>query len=149
MKFCSTSSCWNNVFFQTPRFSAPPLMSKQPVVHSSRLRYSHSSLELLSCFLLLHELHSACIHIIGYPYLRCGDIAIACFRTAWLDTDGNDGVLIGSIAQCLAEHSLILRGIDDEGIGWWHHDVGIRMLLLDLPAGISNTLSGIASLRLC
>ena len=58
-------------------------------------------------------------------------------------------VIIGSIAQCLAEHSLILRGIDDQGIGWCHHDVGIRMLLLDLPAGISNTWSSIASLRLC
>ena len=58
-------------------------------------------------------------------------------------------ILIGCIAQCLSEHSLILRAIDDQGIGWCHHDVGIRMLLLDLPAGISNTWSGIASLRLC
>ena len=53
-------------------------------------------------------------------------------------------ILIGSIAQCLSEHSQILRAIDDQGIGWCHHDVGIRMLLLDLPAGISNTWSGIA-----
>ena len=82
-------------------------------------------------------------------WLCCSDIAIACFWAAWLDTDGNDGVLIGCIAQCLAEHSLILRSIDDEGIGWCHHDVGFRMLLLDLPAGIGNTWSGIASLRLC
>ena len=55
------------------------------------------------------------IHTIGCPCLRCGDIAIACFRAAWLDTDGNDGVLIGNIVQCLAEHSLILRGINDQG----------------------------------
>ena len=123
-------------------------MSKQAVVHSSKLRYSHPSPELPSCFHRQYEPRSSCIHTIGCPCLRCGDIAIACFRTAWLNTDGNDGVLIGSIAQCLAEHSLIFRGIDDQSIGWCHHDVGIRMLLLDLPAGISNTWSGIASLRL-
>ena len=90
-------------------------MSKQAVVHSSRLRYSHSSLELPPYFHRLHELRSSCIHTIGCPYLRCGDIAMACFRAAWPDTDGNDGVLIGSIVQCLAEPSLILRGINDEG----------------------------------
>ena len=122
-------------------------MSRQAVVHSSRLRYSHPSLELPPCFHRLHELRSSCIHTIGCPCLRRGD-AIACFRASWLDTDSNDGVLIGCIAQSLAEHSLILRGIDDQGIGWCHHDVGIRMLLLDLPAGISYTWSGIASLRL-
>ena len=119
-------------------------MSKQATVHSSLLRYSHPSLELLLCFHRLHEPRSSCIHTIGCPCLRCGDIAIACFRASWLDTDGNDGVLIGCIAQCLAEHSLILRGINDQGIGWSHHDVGIRMLLLYLPAGIGNTWSGIA-----
>ena len=124
-------------------------MSKQTVVHSSRLRYSHSSLELPPYFHRLYELRSSCIHTIGCPCLRCSDIAIACFRTAWFNTDGHDGVLIGSIAQCLAEHSLILRGVDHQGIGWCHHDVGIRMLLLNLPAGISNTWSSIASLRLC
>ena len=79
----------------------------------------------------------------------CSDIAIACLWAAGLDADGNNGFFVGCIAQCLAEHSLILRGIDDQGIGWCHYDVGIRMLLLDLPAGISNTWSGIASLRLC
>ncbi len=63
----------------------------------------------------LHEQRSSCIHIIECPCLRSGDIAIACFWAAWLDTDGHDGVLIGCIAQCLPEHSLILRGIDDEG----------------------------------
>lgn len=92
------------------------------------------------------------LHLVDFIYgcwLCCGNIAIACFRAAWLNTDGNDGVLIGGIAQCLAEHSLILRGINDESIGWCHHDVGIGMLLLDFPAGISNTWSGIASLRLC
>ena len=119
-------------------------MSRQAVGHASRLRYSRSSLELPLCFHRLHEPRSSCIHTSRYPCLRCGNIAIACFRAAWLDTDGNDGVLIGSITQCLAEPSLILRGIDDKGIGWCHHDVGIRMLLLDLPAGISNTWSGIA-----
>ena len=90
-------------------------MSKQAVVHSSRLRYSHSSLELPPYFHRLHELRSSCIHTIGCPYLRCGNIAIACFRAAWLNTDSNYGVLIGSIVQCLAEHSLILRDINDEG----------------------------------
>ena len=63
----------------------------------------------------LHEPHCSCIHTTECPCLRCGDIAIACFQAARLDTDGNDGVLVGCIAQCLAEHSLILRGIDDEG----------------------------------
>ena len=75
-----------------------------------------------------------CLNLIDFIYgcwLCCSDIAIACFRATWLDTDSNDGVLIGSIVQCLAEHSLILRGIDDQGIGWCHHNVGIRMLLLD------------------
>ena len=90
-------------------------MSIQAVVHSSRLRYSHSSLELLPCFHWLHEPHSSCIHTSGCPCLRCCDIAIACFWAACLDTDSNDGVLIGSITQCLAEHSLILRDINDEG----------------------------------
>ena len=123
-------------------------MSKQAVVHSSRLLYSHPSLELLLCFHLLHEPRSSCIHTIGCPCLRYGDIAIACFRAAWLNTDSTDGVLIGSIAQCLAEHSLILRGINDQSIGWCHHDDSIRMILLDLPAGISNTWSCIASFRL-
>ena len=63
----------------------------------------------------LHESRSSCIHIIECPCLRCGDIAIACLWATWLNTDSNYAVLIGSIAQCLAEHSLILRGINDEG----------------------------------
>ena len=90
-------------------------MSKQAVVHSSRLRYSHPSLELPPYFHRQHGPRSSCIHTSGCPCLRCGDIAMACFRAAWPDTDGNDGVLIGSIVQCLAEPSLILRGINDEG----------------------------------
>ena len=57
----------------------------------------------------LHEPHCSCIHTIECPCLRC------CFWAAWLNTNRNDGVLIGSIAQSLAEHSLILRGINDEG----------------------------------
>ena len=51
-------------------------MNRQAVVHSSRLRYSHPSLEQPPCFRRLHELRSSCIHTIGYPCLRCGDIAI-------------------------------------------------------------------------
>ena len=90
-------------------------MSRQAVVHSSRLQYSHPSLELPPCFHQLNESSSSCIHTIGYPCLRYGDIAIACFWAVWLNTDSNNGVLIGSIVQCLAEHSLILRGINDEG----------------------------------
>ena len=89
-------------------------MSRQAVVHSSRLRYSHPSLELPPFFHRLHEPRCFCIHTIGYPCLRCDNIAIACLWVALLNTDGNDSVLIGSIAQCLAEHSLILRGINDE-----------------------------------
>ena len=90
-------------------------MSRQAVVHSSRLRYSHPSLELPSCFYRLHEPRSSYFHTIECPCLRCDNIAIACLWVALLNTDGNDSVLIGSIAQCLAEHSLILRGINDEG----------------------------------
>ena len=101
-------------------------MSKLAAVHSSRLRYSHPSLELPPCFHRLHVPRSSCIHTIGCPCLRCGDIAIACFRAAWLNTDGNDGVLIGSIVQFLAEHSLILRGINDQGIGWCQHDMAFQ-----------------------
>ena len=44
-------------------------MSKQAVVHSSRLRYSHPSLELPPCFHRLHEPRSSCIHTSGYPCL--------------------------------------------------------------------------------
>ena len=122
-------------------------MNKQAIVRAFRLRYSHPSLELPPYFHRLYEPHCSCIHTGGCPCLRCGDIAIACFRAAWLNTDGSNGVLIGSIAHCLAEHSLILRGIDEQSIGWCHHDVGSWMLLLDLPAGISDTWCGIASLR--
>ena len=90
-------------------------MSKLAAVHSSRLRYSHPNLELPPCFHRLHEPRSSCIHTSGCPCLSCSDIAIVCLWAAWLDTDSNDGVLIGSIVQCLAEHSLILRGINDQG----------------------------------
>ena len=44
-------------------------MSKLAVVHSSRLRYSHPSLEPPPCFHRLHEPHSSCIHTIGCPCL--------------------------------------------------------------------------------
>ena len=44
-------------------------MNKQAVVHSSRLRYSHPSLELLPCFHRLHEPRSSCIHTSGCPCL--------------------------------------------------------------------------------
>ena len=90
-------------------------------------------------------------HLIYLVYVRevgCGDVAIACFRTTWLNANSHDGFFVGSIAQCLAQYSLILGGIDHQGIGWCHHDVGCRMLLQDLPAGISDTWSCIASLRL-
>ena len=110
-------------------------MSKQAAVHSSRLRYSHPSLELRPCFHRLHELRSSCIHTIGYPYLRCGDIAIACFWAAWLNTDGNYGVFIGSIAQCLTEHSLILQGIHDEG----DRPVWLQSIYCQLYEGTADT----------
>ena len=51
-------------------------MSKQAVVHSSKLRYSHPIPELPSCFHRQYEPRSSCIHTIGCPCLRCGDIAI-------------------------------------------------------------------------
>ena len=51
-------------------------MSKQAAVHSSRLQYSHPSLELLPYFHRLHEPRSSCIHTSGYPCLRCSYIAI-------------------------------------------------------------------------
>ena len=107
-------------------------MSRQEAGRVSRLLYSHPSFELPPCFHRLHEPRSSCIQTGGCPCLRCGDIAIACFRAAWLDTDGNDGVLIGCIAQCLAEHSLILRGINDQGIGWCHHDVGYSTIYFSM-----------------
>ena len=44
-------------------------MSKQAVVHSSRLRYSHPSLGLPPCFNRLHEPRSSCIHTSGCPCL--------------------------------------------------------------------------------
>ena len=51
-------------------------MNRQAVVHSSRLRYSLPSLELLPCFHRLHEPRSSCIHTSGCPCLSCGDITI-------------------------------------------------------------------------
>ena len=51
-------------------------MSRQAVVHSSRLRYSHPSPELPPCFHRLHVPRSSCIHTSGCPCLRCCDIAI-------------------------------------------------------------------------
>ena len=44
-------------------------MSRQAVVHSSQLRYSHLNLELPPCFHRLHEPRSSCIHTIGCPFL--------------------------------------------------------------------------------
>ena len=40
-------------------------MSRQAVVHSSRLQYSHPSLELPPCFRRQHEPRSSCIHTNG------------------------------------------------------------------------------------
>ena len=77
-------------------------------------------------------------------YLVCvggggsSDIAIACLWSAGLDADGDDGFFVGGIAECLAEDALIFRGIDDEGIGGSHYDVGIGVLLLYLPAGVGD-----------
>ena len=102
---------------------------------------------LLGCLQVWLFLES--LYLVDFIYgcwLCCGYIAIACFWAAWLNTDGYDGVLIGSIAQCLAQYSLILGGIDHQSIGWCHHDVGCRMLFLDLSAGIGDTRCSIASL---
>ena len=88
-------------------------------------------------------------HLIYLVYSRGGgssDVTVTSFGATWLDANGNDGVLIGSIAQCLAQYSLILRGINDQGIGWCHHDVGIGVLLLYLPAGVSDAGGGVACL---
>ena len=38
------------------------------------------------------------LYLVDFIYgcwLCCGNITIACFRAAWLNTDGNDGILIG------------------------------------------------------
>ena len=51
-------------------------MNKQADVHSSRLLYSHPSLEPRPCFHRLHEPRSSCIHTSGYSCLRCCNIAI-------------------------------------------------------------------------
>ena len=55
--------------FPIPLSSVPPSKSRQAAVHSSRLRYSHPSLELPPYFHRLHVLRSSCIHTIGCPCL--------------------------------------------------------------------------------
>ena len=49
------------------------LTSRLEVIRTSRLQYSHPSLELPPCFHRLHEPRSSCIHTIGCPCLpwRC------------------------------------------------------------------------------
>lgn len=83
------------------------------------------------------------VHVSGFG---SGDVAVAGLGASGLDADGDDSFLVCCIAECLAEDTLIFRGVDDQGIGWCHNDVSIRMFLLNLPTGISNTWSGIASL---
>ena len=56
----------NTVTFQTPQSSVLPSMRKQAVVHSSRLRYSHPSLEQQPCFHRLHEPRCSYINTNGY-----------------------------------------------------------------------------------
>ena len=54
---------------------------------------------LLGCLQVWLFLES--LNLVDFIYgwwLCCGDIAIACFRAAWLDTDGNVGVVIGRLA---------------------------------------------------
>ena len=88
------------------------------------------------------------IYLICVGWGGCSNIAIAYFRAAGLDANGHNGFFVGCVAQSLAQYSLKLCGIDYQSIGGGYNDVGSWMLLLDLPAGISNTWSGIACLRL-
>ena len=75
-----------------------------------------------------------------------GDVAVAGFGAAGLDADGDDGFLVGGIAECLAENALIFGCVYNQGIGGCYNDVGIRMLLLDFPAGIGDAGGGVACL---
>ena len=77
---------------------------------------------MFSCFLVWLFLES--FHLIDFIYNRwlcSSNIAVTGLRTAWLNTDGYYGFLIESIAQCLAQYSLILCGIDYQSIGWCYY----------------------------
>ena len=96
--------------------------------------------------LLLEGLHLIyLVHVSGFG---SGDVAVASLGTAGLDADGDDDFLVGCIAECLAEDTLILGGVDDKSIGGGYYDVGIGMLLLDLPAGVGYTGGSVACLGL-
>ena len=105
---------------------------------------------LLGClmvWLFLEGFHL--IYLVNVRGLGSGDVAVAGLGATGLDADGDDDFLVCSIAECLAEDTLVFRGVDDQSIGWSHHDVGFRMLLLNLPTSIGNTRCRIASLRFC
>ena len=77
---------------------------------------------LFSCFLVW--LFPESLYLVDFIYgcwLCSCDIAVTGLRTAWLNTDCYYRFLIGSIAQCLAQYSLILCGIDYQSIGWCHY----------------------------
>lgn len=86
------------------------------------------------------------IYLVHVREVGCGDVAIACFGAAGLDANGHDGFFVGSIVQSLAEDALIFDCVDDQGIGWCHHDVGIGVLLQDFPTSIGDAGGGIACL---
>lgn len=86
------------------------------------------------------------IYLVHVSWFGSGNVAVAGLGAAGLDADGDDNFLVGGIAECLSEDTLILGGVDDEGIGGGYHDVGIVMLLLDLPTSVGDAGGSVACL---
>ena len=86
------------------------------------------------------------IYLVRVRWLGSSYIAIACLGAAGLDANGDDGFLVGGIAECLAENALIFGCVYNQGIGGCYNDVGIGVLLLNFPAGVGDAGGGVTSL---
>ena len=72
-------------------------------------------------------------------------IAVTCFGTGGMDTDGHYVAVAVDCVQRLGDHLGELLGLEDDSVGRSYHDIGVRMVDGNLAASVCDTRGCVAS----
>lgn len=72
------------------------------------------------------------------------NIAVAGFGPVGLDADGDNGVSLLRKGESQTDAPLEFGGVNDQGIGRSHYNIGLGVLFFYLPAGVGNARGRVA-----
>ena len=95
--------------------------------------------------LLTERIHP--VYFASLQFLARADVAVSRFRSGRADSQSHDAVRMFRKVQGLPDVSSELLRINHQGVRRRHHDVRLRVLLPDFPAGVGDAGSRVPGLR--